>query len=114
MLIEPVLREAGPRPGGGSRTRRWWTFVAALVVLGSVGAAVVGTLARGEPLARASGLRQVGEFFAAAARPELGLDFLDLTARAAAMALAWCSSSGAVRVSVQRTTRSSADTSRPA
>ena len=87
MLIEPVLREAGPRPGGGSRTRRWWTFVAALVVLGSVGAAVVGTLARGEPLARASGLRQVGEFFAAAARPELGLDFLDLTARAAATTL---------------------------
>lgn len=88
MLIEPVLREAGPHPGGtGSRTRRRWTLVAALVVLGSVGAAVAGALTRGEPLARASGLRQVGEFFAAAVRPELGADFLALTARAAATTL---------------------------
>lgn len=88
MLIEPVLRESGPRPGGtGSRTRRRWTLVAALVVLGSVGAAVPGALTRGEPLVRASGLRQVGEFLAAAVRPELGADFLALTARAAATTL---------------------------
>lgn len=86
MLIEPVLREAGPRPGGAG-TRRRWTLLAALVVLGSVGAAVVGALTRGEPLARASGLRQVGEFFAAAARPELGAEFLALTARAAVTTL---------------------------
>lgn len=88
MLIEPVLREVGPQPGGvGSRIRRRWTLVAALVVLGSAGAAVTGALPRGEPLARASGLRQVGDFFAAAVRPELGPDFLALTARAAATTL---------------------------
>lgn len=88
MLIEPVLRAAGARPGAPcGRARRRWTLVAALVVLGSVGATAAGALTRGEPWARASGLRQVGEFFAAAAHPELGPDFLALTARAAATTL---------------------------
>lgn len=88
MLIEPVVREAGPLPrSGGSRAHRRWALVGALVVLGAAGAAVAGSLTRGEPLARASGLRQVGEFCVAALRPELAPDFLVLTAQAAATTL---------------------------
>ena len=88
MLIQPDLREAGPLPHpGASRARRRWTLVAALVVLGSVGAAVAGSITRGEPLARASGLRLVAEFGAAALHPEVRPDFLLLTAQAAATTL---------------------------
>lgn len=84
MLIAPVLREAGPLPHSpASRARRRWTLVAALVVLAAVGVVVVETLATGAPVARASGLRLVGEFFAAALRPELAPEFLALTAGAA-------------------------------
>lgn len=84
MLIAPVLREAGSLPRSpASRARRRWTLVAALVVLAAAGVVVVETVAGGAPVARASGLRLVGEFFGAALRPELNPRFLALTAGAA-------------------------------
>ncbi len=97
MLIQPVLREAGPLPRGtASRTRRRWTFVAVLVVLAAVGAVAAETIARGTPLARASGLRQVGEFCGAALRPELAPDFLVLTGQAALTTLGFAALGTAV------------------
>ncbi|WP_300011278.1 ABC transporter permease subunit [Pseudonocardia sp.] len=88
MLTEAVRREAGPsRRAVGSRARRRWVWVAVAVVLAAAGAVLAGAAGRGEPLARASGLALVGEFFAAAVRPELAPDFVRLTVRAAATTL---------------------------
>lgn len=85
--MEPVLREGAAPTGSAGPRRRRWAVIAALLVLGSLGAAVAG--ARDGELVRAAGLRQVGGFFAAAAAPELTPSFLALTAGAAATTLAF-------------------------
>lgn len=93
-LMTQVLEhgEAAPSPrraptGGQrrSRRRRWW-------LVGAVAAIAAALLAVGsgsQPLLRPEGAGLLGDFFAAAVRPELSGDFLLLTADAALTTLAY-------------------------
>jgi len=84
VLTQPAVREASRLPlRTGSASRRRWALVALLAVAVAVGSAVASSVVGGRPVVRASGLGAVGEFFAAALRPEVAPEFLALTARAA-------------------------------
>ncbi len=90
MLTQPAVREASRLPDRtGSRARRRWTAVTLLAVAVAAGTAVGGSTVGGGPIVRASGLALVGEFFAAAVRPELAPEFLALTGRAALTTLGY-------------------------
>jgi phosphonate transport system permease protein len=82
------LREAagaGVREGGRSRLRRGWAIVAVTVTL----AAFAGSGIVGHDVLRPSGIRLVGDFFAAAGQPRLDRQFLILTATATVTTLAY-------------------------
>ncbi len=79
MLTDVAVREAGSPRVAGSHTRRWWAAGVVLAVLATLASVIGG----GGAAIRPAGLTQVGEFFAAALRPRIDVEFLTLTADAA-------------------------------
>jgi len=79
VLTVVAVREAGSPRIAGAHTRRWWVAGVVLVVLATLASVIGG----GGAAVRSAGLAQVGEFFAAALRPRIDVEFLTLTGDAA-------------------------------